>query len=177
MAPVSKIPEGWLSIPRPLLSADRLSHAEWRNLCQWILDPNRSVSILPTALQETRSSTQSALCILCEAWLMNRDGQDASKDIDGSLNHQGIIVNAPVSPDQWFGPFVNEWERVPVRKRREAGDIAAVEIGAQVEDGKTDVERFLKRVAGLYAHNGIVGRAAFEEEIVSLLAKLKPAKS
>ena len=104
MSTAAKMPEGWLCIPRPLSSAEQLSGEEWKELCQWVVSPQRSLAELPSLLQADPSSPRLALRLLCQAWEFT--GGADSQPVAGKANAEvEITIHAPQSPDDWYTPF------------------------------------------------------------------------
>ena len=131
-------------------------------------------------LEPERDEARLALCLLCEAWLMNRDTTDEGK-VNAAQDHNGIIVNAPITPDDWFDPFVEGFKALEDASKKKAAETAMRNIAAQMGDANTraDVDAFLKNLAKLYAGSGkpVVARLGFEVIIEKLVKKLKSTEA
>ena len=124
-------------------------------------------------LLEPDGSEALAFRLLCEAWWMNRSETDP-RLVNKSTRHNGIIVHAPTTPDRWFGPFVEDWDKLDASRKREAVKNAPAKIGEKMGDAKVEVTTFLKSLAVLYDGNrsAIIGRLEFEAAIAELLKKV-----
>jgi hypothetical protein len=128
------------------------------------------------AIFDPHPEARLALRLLCEAWLMNRDRTDTSK-VNASQDHHGITVHAPTTPDQWFGVFVEGFNGLDAKKRKETSESAATEIAAHMGGARAGVATFLAKLTALYAGSAhsAVARPTFEVEIESLVEQLKSA--
>ena len=88
-------------------------------------DPN-----IELANERLRKQGFLALRVLIEAWAMNNGA--------AVINHNGVTINAPVKPEQWFGSF-NQ-----IVSKEAAHNIAVNLVAAHVS---TEVEAFLLDVA------------------------------
>ena len=121
-----------------------------------------------------------ALCLLCDAWLLNRD-KAATGGVKETQFHGGILVRAPVSPDHWFSPFIAGYadKGTPEREINQKAKGAAAEkasagIAAQMRGAEAEVASFLQALTRLYAINDkpAVTCIEFEQAITTISSKL-----
>jgi hypothetical protein len=109
-----------------------------------------------------------ALRLLCDAWVMNRDA--SSERLHASHCHNGITVNAPIKPGDWFLPFGKDLKN----KTASETSLEIEDIASHMGDAKNEVRVFFEKIAGHFRIVGIpiVDRAAFEQDILKLVEKL-----
>jgi hypothetical protein len=116
-----------------------------------------------------------ALRLLCEAWLLNCDGVHLEKEVSLSKTHITTMITAPISPDDWFDPFMKGFKGQDCLQKASTATKVASYISEQIENCRTDVETLLNELVGLYSTDvpGAVTRCKFEKTIKHLSEKLQ----
>jgi hypothetical protein len=138
-----EMPEGWLCIPRALSSAEQLTGREWKELCTWIINPERSLSELPGPLRAIPSSARLALRLLCEAWTFT-GGADKISAAGKANDEFEITIHAPQSPEDWYKPFGQTPPGATVKA--EAKEAALKEISKLMVGAETEAKELLEAV-------------------------------
>jgi hypothetical protein len=121
--------------------------------------------ILPRTIEN-----RLALRLLCEAWLMT----DGKKE----MPHGDIVIHAPVSPDDWFEPFVEGFKTLQKAddKLKTARENCARIANLMGDSSRDLAKNFFENLAKLY-ENGVteVTPDKFKGDIEGLVKNLKSA--